>query len=58
MTDEHMMTDDEHIWRAEDDIDFDRVIIDPSYRRRVIEQLRAQAAQPTERSPAHSGRDD
>lgn len=30
--------------RAQDEIDLDRVIVDPIYRRRVIEQLRAEAA--------------
>lgn len=30
--------------RADDGIDLDRVIVDPAYRRRVIERLRAEAS--------------
>jgi hypothetical protein len=43
------------------DIDLDRVIMDPAYRRRVVERLRAEAAQlaPPPSEPPHSGaRDD
>ena len=59
------MSGEEQARIAGDDIDLDRVIVDPTYRRRVIEHLRAQAerrAKPslvlTERAPAHPGRDD
>ena len=50
---------------ADDGIDLDRVIVDPLYRRRVIERLRAEAARcpapriRTEPGPApHAARDD
>jgi hypothetical protein len=46
-----------------DGIDLDRVIVDPDYRRRVIEKLRAEAATPPppppeKSSPAAAGEDD
>jgi hypothetical protein len=50
---------------ADDGIDLDRVVVDPLYRRRVIERLRAEAARRpaplirTEPGPApHAARDD
>jgi hypothetical protein len=59
------MTGGEHKRMAEDDIDLDRVIVDPTYRRHVIEQLRAQAergATPprvrSERAPMRTAIDD
>lgn len=33
---------------SDDDIDLDRVLIDPDYRRRVIEYLNAAASQPVQ----------
>jgi hypothetical protein len=33
---------------SDDDIDLDRVLIDPDYRRRVIEYLNAAASQPAQ----------
>ena len=44
-----------------DGIDLDRVIVDPDYRRRVMDRLRAEAAErsPTDSEPAAaSGADD
>jgi hypothetical protein len=44
-----------------DGIDLDRVIVDPDYRRRVIEKLRAEAAPlppPEKPAPAAAGEDD
>ena len=40
------MTGSKDTRRANDNIDLDRVIVDPVYRRRVIERLRAEAARP------------
>jgi hypothetical protein len=47
--------------RRSDGIDLDRVIVDPDYRRRVIDQLRAEAAlrlSPEKPAPAAPGSDD
>ena len=55
------MTGKEQARIAEDDIDLDRVIVDPSYRRRVIEQLRVEAERRTKPPLALTepvGRDD
>ncbi len=38
------MTGSDNTRLADDTIDLDRVIVDPAYRRRVIERLRAEAA--------------
>lgn len=59
------MTDDEQGRISDSEIDLDRVIVDPTYRRRVIQHLRAEAERRPkpallrgERAPAHTRRDD
>jgi len=58
------MNGSDDIRRADDEIDLDRVIVDPVYRRRVIELLRAEAARRpasfalAEAAPARRARDD
>jgi hypothetical protein len=44
------------VW-AEGEIDLERVIVDPDYRRRVIVQLRAEAAQRRGLGLSHPGSD-
>ena len=39
-----MAEPDQHAPLADEDIDLDRVVIDPRYRRRIIKRLRAEAA--------------
>ena len=38
---------------SDDDIDLDRVLVDPEYRRRVIEYLNATAGSPPPQTAAH-----
>jgi hypothetical protein len=52
---------DQYMPLAGEDIDLDRVVMDPRYRRRVIERLRAEAAlsaPPTSEPPESAIRED